>query len=131
MRAAPFPLSRLVIASALAASCAVALAPSAHADPGRGWDRHSAHGRPHFDPPPRHGHPRAPIAWHAPRYPAPRYYAPPRPHAHLAPLIGAGILLGAAVALASPPAVVAAPPPPVVVVPAPMYGVTELGPVRY
>ncbi|HWA13832.1 MAG TPA: hypothetical protein VHA15_12115 [Burkholderiales bacterium] len=133
MHAAPYPLSRLVIAGALAAACAVALAPSAHADPG-GRDGHSAHGRPHFDPHPRHGSFGRPAAWHAPRHAAPRYYAPPRPHYHsnLAPIIGAGILLGTVAALASPPVVVAAPPPPVVVMPAPMpmYGVTELGPAR-
>ncbi len=135
MRATRIPLPRFALVAALALATAAGLSPAAHADPGRGWDRHGfnehgshihgdrGHGRPHFGPKPGY---RA-------GYHGPRYYAPPRPryHSNLAPIIGAGILLGTVAALASPPVVVAAPPAPVVVVPAPMYGVTELGPVRY
>jgi hypothetical protein len=140
MRATRVPFSRIAIAGALTLACAAALSPSAHADPGRGWDnRHDrGHGRPHFDPRPRyhgHGADYRGADYRGAGYHGPRYYAPPRAHYHsnLAPIIGAGILLGTVAALASPPVVVAAPPPPVVVRPAPMpmYGVTELGPVRY
>lgn len=126
MRALRIPLHRFAIATALAISCAAALSPSAHADPGRGrgWDRHHdhGHGRPHFAPRPQYNR--------GAGYHGPRYYAPPRAHAHssIAPLIGAGILFGTAVALASPPVVVVPAPPPVVVVPPSYYGVRELGP---
>ena len=140
MRAIRIPLHKLAIATALAVSCAAGLSKPAHADSGRGWDRHGdrgrGHARPHFDPHPRYGHfsgPRRPQAWNPPRH----YGNPPRHYGHsnFGSALGAGIIIGSAAAiLAAPPPVVilpSPPPPPRILVPAPLYGVTEHGPVRY
>ena len=120
MRALQMSASKFTLGTALVFACAAGLSNPAHADRGRSWDgpRHgSSHDRgyhPRFDRHPSHGR------FDGPRYhPAPRYYAYSRP----APLFSGSIVFRSAPLIAGP--VLA---PPRIVVPAPWYGVTELGP---
>jgi hypothetical protein len=125
MRTLAVSPSKLAIAAALALTCAAGLVKPAHADRGRSWDgpRHGAfhhyrhdHGRHHrFYHSPRHGR------FFGPRLHGPGYNA----HWHRAPLFSGSIVFRSAPRVAVPVL-----PPPRVHVPAPWYGVTELGPVR-
>lgn len=128
MHALPFAASKLAIATALALTCAAGLSTPAHADRGRSWDgpRHGAFQ--HHDR--RHGYERHHRFNHRPshgRFSGPRHYARPHYHAHshLAPLFGRSIVFRSGPVIAAP-----ALPTPRIYVPAPLYGVRELGPAR-
>jgi len=130
MRALQMPASKFALGTALVFACAAGLSNPAHADRGRDRDgpRHgSSHDRghhPRFDRHPGQGRFDGPRFHPAPRYhayshPAPRYYAYSRP----APLFSGSIVFRSAPLIAAPVL-----PPPRLFVPAPWYGVTELGP---
>lgn len=130
MRALRIPATRVVLAAALMAGCAMGLSNSAQADQGKSWGHqdhghgaHRYHGRHHFDAHPRYGRFDGP---HGPRHHA--LPPPVRFRSHGGPAFYGGIVIRPA-----PQRLVLAAPvisPPRILLPPTPFGVTELGPVR-